>query len=123
MVVSDGIDRAIYQRSVRATAPELAQYLEEILGQSLTALLLGINDARAVDQYAHGQAKPTRAVKAVLQHAFVVAKLLEELEPPDVIRAWFLGANPILDDQPPALVLRSDPSWVLEAAREFLANG
>jgi hypothetical protein len=41
----------------------------------------------------------------------------------ETVRAWFVGMNPDLDDQAPALLLGDDPHAVLLAARSFLANG
>ena len=43
--------------------------------------------------------------------------------PPKPIQAWFIGMNPDLDDQAPALLLHEDPHAVLGAARNFLAYG
>ena len=46
-----------------------------------------------------------------------------EVEPPAIVRAWFVGLNPDLGDRVPALVIADDPARVLAAARGFLATG
>lgn len=52
-----------------------------------------------------------------------MAALLLEVEPPAVVRAWFVGLNPELGDRVPALVVGEEPAEALRAARGFLANG
>jgi len=52
--------------------------------------------------------------------------MIVERDTPAVAQAWFQDSNPILDDQPPALVLREGQlgdvgPTVLAAARRFVA--
>ncbi len=58
-----------------------------------------------------------------LPNAYQVAQVIVQTESPETVRAWFIGMNPELDDQPPALVIVDDPLRVLQAARIFVANG
>jgi hypothetical protein len=45
------------------------------------------------------------------------------VDSPEVIRLWFMGQNPILDDDAPALHLATEPDEVLQAARVFAFHG
>lgn len=50
--------------------------------------------------------------------------MLAQLESPSVVRAWFIGMNPQLQDLSPAEVLRDGEDKVaMEAATAFLAGG
>ena len=58
-----------------------------------------------------------------LRHAYQIAQLLIQHELAETVRAWFLGMNPELEDEAPAVVIGEDPQRVLQAARTFLAHG
>jgi hypothetical protein len=68
------------------------------------------------------QERPVRSEQR-LRQAYQGTQFLLEAEAPDTVRAWFMGMDPYLDDQAPALVLRDDPAAVLRAARAFRAGG
>ena len=101
----------------------VAAYLQEVLGQRLTAVIAGVTDAKAVGKWAKGGRKPQGDVERRLRNAYQVAQIVVQTESPETVRAWFIGMNPELDDQPPALVIADDPLRVLQAARIFVANG
>jgi hypothetical protein len=63
-----------------------------------------------------------------LRFALLVAYMLEQFDSPGVIRAWFTGLNPRLDDRQPLEVIRTEKLHeagprVLAAARTFIAHG
>lgn len=105
------------------TLPEMAAYLQDALGSRLTALIVGVSDARMLDDWARGAARPDANAERRLRDAFRITTLLLQEESPQAVRGWFLGMNPELDDRAPALVLADEPELVAEAAKNFLATG
>lgn len=86
-------------------------------------MVAGVADAKAVGKWAKGQRLPHTDAELRLRHAFQIAQLLIQAESAKTVRAWFLGMNPDLDDEAPAVVLGKDPARVLQAPRTFLAQG
>lgn len=115
--------RSAHQGASRGSIAEIAGYLQSILGPTLASVTLGIKDAKAIGQWAKSQRQPRPAQEKVLRETYQVVNYLAQIEEPDVIRAWFMGMNPDLDDQSPALVMRSDPGAVLKAADAFVHSG
>ena len=103
--------------------PEVVAFLHDLLGERLTAVIAGVNNARAVGQWARGERTPHPGTERRLRAALQVAQLLLAVESPESVRSWFVGMNPDLDDQAPALALGDDPTRVLQAARTFLQHG
>lgn len=112
-----------HARATLASVPEMAAYLQDLLGQKLTAVMLGIGDPKAVGRWARGERRPHPGTERRLRDAFQVAELLMQVESRDTVRAWFMGMNPELDDRAPALAVADDPASVMRAARAFLAGG
>lgn len=113
-----------HARATRATVPEMATALQEIFGQKLVAIMTGIQDPKSVGAWARGSQKPHPPVERRLREAYHITSLLLSAESPETVRAWFMGMNPHLDDQSPALVLSEadGPARVVGAARAFLAD-
>jgi len=121
----DALERA-HQRAVRASVGEAAAFLQELVGQKLTAVVAGVGDSKAVGKWARGERAPRGEAERRLREAFQVATLLALAESPATARAWFVGMNPYLDDRAPAFVFAEDTEGgarALRAARAFLANG
>lgn len=113
-----------HRRTVNATAAELASHLQTLLGQHLTSLLAGIDNPKTVGRWARGQV-PHATNLTRLRNAYHIATLLELGESAQTAQSWFMGMNPHLGDQAPALVLADQPDEaprVLQAARTFLAH-
>jgi len=102
---------------------EVTSALQTVLGQRLTALIGGVRDPKLVAEWVRGARTPPAETQARLRSAWDVTRLLLQADAPDTIRAWFIGMDPFLDDQPPAVVMASDPDRVLRAAHSFLATG
>ncbi len=117
------VRHTVHTRATRASMSEVAACLQTVLGQRLTAVVAGVNDAKAVGQWARGARVPHPEAERRLRDAYQVVGLLLEYDKPDTIRAWFGGMNPHLGDQAPALVVATDPDHVVEAAQAFIANG
>ncbi len=108
---------------LQPSIPEMVQYLQDALGSRLSALLLGVTDARVLDDWARGEASPDSNAERRVRDAFRITELLLQEESPQAVSSWFLGMNPELDDRAPALVLGDEPELVAEAAQNFLATG
>lgn len=114
-----------HQRTVAASPAEMAGYLQELFGQSLTALVAGVDNPKTVGKWARGQV-PHPGNLLRMRNAFQIATLLELAASRQTARSWFMGMNPLLDDRAPALVLADEHETaplVMRAARGFLAHG
>ncbi len=117
------LDVIAHGQANRATVPEIAGHLLGLFGPDLTALMLGAAAPGIVERYALGEEHPPAEISERMRVTYEIAALLEHVESPAIVRAWFMGMNPQLNDQAPAQALRDDPRQVLEAARQFLAEG
>ncbi|WP_138442285.1 hypothetical protein [Sinomonas susongensis] len=116
-----------YREAMSLDVPALTAGLVEILGPKLVAYLGSVKETRAVRQWVSGERGPSRAVVKRLRDAYHIARLLSSTHPPEVVQAWFQGMNPLLDDAPPARLLRDNDSAeiahrVLNAARAFVSE-
>src|SRR5258708_38643881 len=111
------IRQTAHTRAIRASVPETAARLQEVLGQRLTAVVAGVNDAKAVGQWARGLRAPHPDAERRLRDAYPVVGLLPGAAAPETIRAWFGGMNPHPGDQAPAPVVPTDPGHALQAAQ------
>ncbi len=117
-------ERSAYQQAVRTAPKDMAAYLQRLLGQKLVALMTGVRDPKAVGRWALGEHLPTGNHEEMLRNAFQVAYLLAQIESASIVRAWFIGMNPQLDDVSPAEALREGKeAAVMDAATAFLAGG
>lgn len=116
-------DTAAHQQAVKLAVADVASFLTENLGTTLTGLIAGVN-ARSVQRYAKGETQPGAAVEARLRTAFQVFNLVQSVETPHTVRAWFIGMNPQLDDTSPVEALAAGQAReVLTAARAFVSGG
>lgn len=120
-------DLSAHEHACRVSLVELVSELEELLGAKLVAYLAGVQETRAVREWAEGTREPRPPVPARLRLALQVALMLREHDSPAVVQAWFQGMNPLLDDRAPARVLREEEleqagPEVLRAARLFVAG-
>jgi hypothetical protein len=100
---------------------ELTTQLIGDLGPTLVALLAGVRDRNLPGQWSrpNGPA-PSAEITGRLRAAHQMWQQVTERDSPDVARAWFIGLNPLLGDQAPALALaegRTDEA--IAAARAF----
>jgi hypothetical protein len=125
--VIDAADREITQQAVLIDAGEMAAFLQQHLGQKLTAYLAGINDVKAVGQWAAGRADPSAIVRERLRAAYHVTALFAATYGDRAAQGWFFGANAALDDQAPAAMLRTaetpaEIARVVPLARAFIRS-
>ncbi|GAA1681282.1 hypothetical protein GCM10010977_32390 [Citricoccus zhacaiensis] len=111
----------------RLEIPEIVSGLREILGARLVAYLGGVKETRTVREWVEGKRSPSSdLVRRRLRDAYQVAAMLNEVDAPGVVQAWFTGMNPQLGDRAPARLLRDGgpeaATEVLGAARAFIAT-
>ncbi len=107
-------------RAVRADAAAIADYLQRLLGQKITADMAGTRDPKAVGKWARREQDPRPTALARLRTAYHVALLLESAYGQSAVRAWFVQMNPYLDQHAPASRIGVDPRGVYQAARAFV---
>ncbi|MBV8374313.1 MAG: hypothetical protein JO302_02285 [Candidatus Eremiobacteraeota bacterium] len=102
---------------------DVVQRLVDYLGATTVAAIGGVNETRAVRQWmTDGGREPQRP--HVLRFALQLASMIANHADEGVVRAWFQGCNPHLDDEVPALLLRNRPldevrGAMIAAARSF----
>jgi len=118
----------LHQDAVRLPFAEVADRLRGLLGNRLVAYIGDVKETRAIRQWADGDRVPSEAVQQRLRHALMAASMLAEHDDVSVVQSWFQGANPKLDFQAPARVLRERVdqqaafSDVLAAAHAFVVS-
>jgi hypothetical protein len=121
-------DFAAHERATRAKFPEVVSVLRDILGPKLCAYLGSVKETRAVHEWADGSREPSDGTQQRLRVALRVALAIADVDSPEVVRAWFQGLNPQLDDRSPARLLREGDleeigPAVIAAERAFLVGG
>ena len=113
-----------HERAVIFEIKDVARYLQEALGQKLVAYMADVNDPKGVGRWAQGTQAPRDDAERRLRAAFQIFHLLLGEDSPHVIRAWFIGMNPQLDDDSPAEAIHDGRlKDALEAAKAFVAGG
>lgn len=101
-------------------AAAVTRALLDVLGERLVAVIAGVDSAQTVREWACGDRLPPPVVQRRLLETLEIVQLLSEWEGPETIRAWWIGMNPDLGDEAPALVLGRDPAGVRSAALAYL---
>lgn len=114
----------VEREAVVGEAGELARYLQEQLGQRLTAYLAGLRDPKVVGRWIARDQSPRDASAMRLRAAFQAARMIVDAYGASTAKAWFVGSNTGLDDEAPAWVLRhaaspDDLRFVVPTARAF----
>jgi hypothetical protein len=104
---------------------QIASFLQDALGQKITAYLSGLKDPKVVGLWARGRAEPRDLPRQRLRCAYEAARMLIEAYGEDTARSWFFGTNTRLDDEAPAYLLRhvqtpEDMRFIVPAARAFV---
>jgi hypothetical protein len=115
----------VHRSTVEATIADVAAFLQDAMGQRLVAFIVGVEDPKTVGRWARGDRTPRDPThERRLRAAHQIFQLLLTEESPYTVRAWFVGLNPQLDDESPAVALSEGRERdVLVAARAFLAGG
>lgn len=114
-----------HRATVESSVADIAAFLQDALGQKLVAFMVGVDDPKTIGRWAGEKSAPQDTeVERKLRDAYQIFRLLLAKESPYTVRAWFVGLNPQLDDEPPATAIREGRTRdVLVAARAFLAGG
>lgn len=116
--------RDAHETSVRLDIAGVVKQLQEILGGRLVSHLAGSKDPKAVTNWGEGTRAPRDAAERRLRTALQIVEILQASESEHVVRAWFIGQNPQLEDEAPATALAEDRfKDVLGAARAFAHTG
>lgn len=114
-----------HQRAVTAPIASVVKELSSLLTRDLTAYIVKVGDAGTVSRWTTGAVTNVRPkYEQKLRLAYEIVQLLKSDGNSDqTIRAWFIGLNPHLDDDPPAEAIREGRlKETLAAARAFIAG-
>ena len=126
-VVAKGSERTIahaedlaYRESVKYTPDALTEYLLDKVGQRITAVGVGLKDARQLRQWAEGgKIRPTHESR--LRLLYRVARAVEMVYDQETARAFLRSTSPYLGDAAPVeAVAAENAEGALEAVRYFL---
>jgi hypothetical protein len=111
-----------FNEAIRTSIDSIAGRLQEYLGQKITAFAVGIKDPRTIGRWARNEQAPREAQAARLRNLYSVTQLLLARETPETVRAWLLGANPLLDGRTPIDLLNKDDNPPVERTVEVDAG-
>lgn len=106
--------------TVRMSTADIARFLQDNLGQRLTARITNISDPRQISKWAAGTT-PRQDAEDRLRAALQVFQLIQDAESFHTARAWLIGMNPLLEDESPITVI-ADGRFrdVMIAARAYV---
>ncbi len=109
-----------YKESTALSVPQIAGYLLETLGQKVTALGVGLRDARPVRAWQEGrEIREENEVR--LRLLYRVAKTVASIYDEETARAFLRSSSPYLGDEAPVFAIAAgDEKSALEALRAFL---
>src|SRR5262245_21336127 len=95
---------AAYRQATEAPFSEVVRTLEQLLSRRLTAVIAGVKEGRRIARWAAGETTEARSddKEVRLRTAYRIAlMLLQASNSPQIVKAWFMGLNPQLDDVSP----------------------
>jgi hypothetical protein len=111
------------QAHVRALESDFApaiRFLEETLGRALVAVIVN-RDVKTITRWIAGSGPRGDVEQRRIIDTVQIVELLLTGDPPSVVRAWFMGMNPQLDDENPAELLAGGRARdVMAAARAYV---
>lgn len=115
-------DRA-HQRSVELRFADIVDFLQQEIGQNLTAYIAD-KAPTTIGRWSRSEQQAGDKEERRLRETYRIFQLITEVDSSHVARAWLMGLNPQLDDQAPADVLKEDRLRdVLIAAKAFRVGG
>jgi hypothetical protein len=114
-----------HKDSVRLDFADIVSYLKDHLGAGPVSVITDGADAKTIARWASGESTPrTIDFERRLRAAYHIFQVIQAVEAPPTIRAWFLGMNPQLDDEAPVEALVGGRErQVFSAARAFVNGG
>jgi hypothetical protein len=117
------LGRTAHKASVQLASTAIVSRLQDALGRDVVAIITG-KTPRQVSRWVSGEAKPPVREQQLLRDTYQVVELLAEVDADEVVRAWFIGMNPQLEDEAPAeLIADGRVRDVMAAARAFVNAG
>lgn len=115
---------AIQYETFQTPIQKIAIFLQENLGQQITAYLSGLKDPKVVGLWKKGEVEPHFLTQTRLRHAYQAARMLIDAYGVETTKSWFFGTNTRLNDEAPAYLLRNaktpaDFRFIVPAARAF----
>ena len=86
------------------TDEEAVRILSEMLGRALMARTIGVS-RRTLASWLRGASTPSARSRERVIGALAIWKVIDEVESPEVVRAWFMGMKDALNDYSPAEVI------------------
>jgi hypothetical protein len=88
------------------------------------AYVAGVKDAKTISRWAKGEVGEARwESERRLRAAYEIAQLLVRFDSSRVVKAWFIGLNPQLDESPAEVIREGRSKEAMNAARVFVAGG
>ncbi|BBL79314.1 hypothetical protein RxyAA322_11680 [Rubrobacter xylanophilus] len=114
-----------HRQAVVTPVTDVVSFLQDLLGRRLVAYVAGVKDVKTVSRWANGEVGSIRQESEErIRTAYEVAQLLVQFDSPRIVKAWFIGLNPQLDDVSPAEMIREGKlKEAKAAARAFVAGG
>lgn len=102
---------------------QIAEYLQDMVGQRVAAALAGLADAKQIGRYARADSRPHATTERRLREGYKVVRMLVDAYDATTAKAWLFGTNSRLDDEAPIEVLgaateTADFTMVVQAARQ-----
>lgn len=97
-----------HKEAMRLNIAAIADKLQDVLGQQLTAYAVGLKDPRTIGKYAREVQKPSARTATRLRHLYIITQVLLTRETAETVRAWMIGSHPLLQDQAPAELLHAE---------------
>jgi len=116
--------RLAHRSAVQSELAEVVASLQKVLGQALLAVIVGKGVRTIARWTAAKPTSPSARDAQLLRDTLQIQNLLLGVDSPAVVRAWFTGMNPQLDDASPAEALADGRvREVMAAARAFANAG
>jgi hypothetical protein len=116
--------QTIEDEATKLGPSEQARYLQQHVGQAITAYVCGLDDQKMVGKWARGTARPRGIRPVKLHQAYVAVRLITETFGATTACNWLFGSNSRLDNRAPAWILRhaagfDDMEAVVPVAKTF----
>jgi hypothetical protein len=122
MAVRDLVEAA-HSDAVEHTGSELANELQELLGQKMVAFAIGDRHPKSIGRYARGDREPDDETTKKLIDLYTVALILQARMRAETVRTWMLGTNPRLRGKAPIEMLHEGKiNPVFAAAKAFVTT-
>jgi hypothetical protein len=112
--------------AMRTSIPTIVSELETVLTRPLVAYTVGLKDPKTLSRWSSDPSPKIRQldVERRLRAAFQIVTMLRPWDDDTVIRAVWVGMNPVLKDGTIADAIREDRTRdAFDAAHDFIAHG